>query len=97
MKIGILGAAIATLISWFIIAVVRIIDMKRFFEFNIDYKLLLFYTILNVLQILIIYHFDNYLGVAMSIIITCIFIFYERKLILDCYKIGINKVKGILK
>lgn len=96
-KIGILGAAIATLISWFIIAVVRIIDMKRFFEFNIDYKLLLFYTILNVLQILIIYHFDNYLGVAMSIIITCIFIFYERKLILDCYKIGINKVKGILK
>lgn len=96
-RIGILGAAIATYISWTIIAIVRILDIRKFFRFNIDYKRIAIYIILLCVQSLNVLILNNLLGILISILIFCYFILSERKLIILLLKMIVSKLKKVVK
>ena len=93
-KIGIMGAAIATYVSWTIIAVVRLIDIRKFFKFYINYKQLIIYAILLNIQVLVITIFNNYLSTIVSILITILFIVLERKIIIEMCEVIFNKLRN---
>lgn len=92
-KIGVLGAAIATYISWTIIAFIRMIDIKRIFYFKVNYSRLIFYYILNILEIIAITFFNDIFGYIIAMIITIIMIYSERNLLINIIR---NVTKKIL-
>lgn len=94
--IGIMGAAIATYISWLVIAFVRMIDVKKFFNFKMYSKRILLYNILIVIQSISIVILDNFVGNVISGCILLIFIWLEWDTIMDIIKIILKKIgKGI--
>lgn len=96
-KIGIMGAAVATYVSWTIIAVLRIFDIRKFFKFDIDYKQIFIYIILLCIQVLAVTSFDNILGQLISIFISLVFVFMERELITLMFELILNKLKKVNK
>lgn len=92
-RIGIMGAAIATYVSWLVIALIRIIDSKKFFNFEINMKKLIIYNILIIMQTIGIVVLNNWAGQIIAIAILMIFISAERETIFAI----INTVKNKLK
>ncbi len=92
-RIGIMGAAISTYVSWLIIALIRIIDSKKFFDFEINMKELIIYNILIIMQTIGIVALNNWAGQIIAIAIFMIFISAERETISAI----INTVKNKLK
>jgi O-antigen/teichoic acid export membrane protein len=79
-QIGIMGAAIATYISWGIIAYIRLFDIRKFFPFQIDYKGIVIYTLLTLFQCIFI-TYDSVLGIPVSVLTIVILSVRERGMI----------------
>ena len=76
-RMGIMGAAIATFISWGIIAVYRLVDMRRFFAFPIHYFSLALYAVLLLIQCIAVTYF-GWISIVISIITLGIISYRER-------------------
>jgi len=81
-KFGIVGAAIATLISWIIIYILKIVFLKRFINMNTNNRFCFICTFLVLLEIISLYYFSTLISFIINILISFIIIFYCRKFIL---------------
>lgn len=79
-RIGIMGAAIATYVSWAVIAITRICDIRKFFVFHIEYNNLLLYSVLTLLQCVSMVYW-GYLGYIISAVTIMVIVFKERKML----------------
>lgn len=91
-KIGIMGAAVATYVSWLIIAIARIIDSKKFFDFKIDIKKLIIYNILTIIQAICIVVLNNWIGEIIAVAIFMIIAIKEREIFTEIIKIIKSKL-----
>lgn len=96
-KNGIIGAAIATYISWTIIAVIRLIDISYFFEFKVEYKRLCIYFSLSLLQIIILLTQNFFISTINSIIILIIIIIMERKMLINILRKIFDTIRKVKK
>jgi len=76
-RMGIMGAAIATFISWGIIAVYRLVDMRRFFIFPINYYSIVLYSVLLMVQCVAVTYFGA-VGIAASVVTLSVILYRER-------------------
>lgn len=89
---GIMGASIATFISWLVIAFVRLIDIRKIFDFYINYKNILLYSLLVIFQCIAILFFEKW-SYIVSLIVIIIILIKEKEMLLNF----INIVKGKFK
>ncbi|MEG0618610.1 MAG: oligosaccharide flippase family protein [Bacilli bacterium] len=91
--IGLNGAGLATMLSFFVIWLLRIKDSKNLITINIDMRKLLMMTLILFLQIVVLYlNLSLFLEVIVNFILCVSFIFVGRKyFILILKKIGVNK------
>ena len=78
--IGIMGATVATYISWAVIAFIRLNDIKKFFPFKINHRNIILYTLLTLLQCVCVMFLDGW-GYIISFITILILLIMERKMI----------------
>lgn len=78
--IGVMGAAIATYISWTVIAITRILNIRSFFPFYINFDNIVIYSVLTLVQCISMVY-CGYLGYIFSFISISVLIFREKKLI----------------
>ena len=84
--LGIEGAALSTLISYFVVWIVRVIQTKKYFYIKInkkDFSVLLFFNIV----FCFLYYIDNFiLSMIMTIVGTIIFVFYNKIIVRKLFK-----------
>lgn len=88
-KMGIMGAAIATYMSWLIVAMVRLYDINKNLKFYINYQKVAIYIGITLLQCIIIIY-NNILGIIFSCFVISIMVICERELL----KNVINQIRG---
>ncbi len=89
-KYGIMGASVATLISWFLITVVRIISVKRIIDIKIEWFKLSILTMIIFIELINVIIINNNFSFLINIILVLGIIFIERKAL-------IMFVEGIIK
>lgn len=92
-KIGVLGAAIATLVSYFIVWLVRIIDTRKILKLEIDIRKEVFVYIILLLQILI-WTFQIPYSYLFEVLLVGIVFFIEKSEWLPILKVTVKKVNG---
>lgn len=94
-KIGAIGAAIATAISYCVVFTIRLLTLKKYIKLDINLKKDIVVYVLLVIQTIICYYIvDNYVLLYLIQIIIFIFIcMLYRKLIMELY----NKIKCKIK
>lgn len=85
-KYGIMGASIATLQSWILITVVRLISIKKIIDLKIEWKKLIILTIIVCIQLLSVNMLDDYVSIFINIILALAIIFIERKILITFLK-----------
>jgi len=92
-RIGIIGAAISTCISYFSVFMYRVFDTKKYVKINV-------FSIKNIIEILLLFissivvYFDNYIFHTIIIILILIVLgILERKTLKDIFKNVIKKFK----
>lgn len=90
---GPMGAAIATMISYFIICVIRVIHSKKLMKLAIDWKKLAPTLILVIVQILII-SIDSWIAFVLCGTIMLVVILLNRELFLNFIKVAVNKIRN---
>ena len=83
-KIGIMGATIATLISWFIITILKLKLMYKFININIQFMDLVFSVLLIIIEILILNLNGYIITYVINTLITIIIIILNKRVILKC-------------
>ena len=77
--IGLYAASIATLVSYFVISIYRLHDIKkRYFEIKIEKKFILF-TIIALIPILFAYYSENTIFYVIGLLIAVIYAFIVNK------------------
>ena len=92
-KFGMIGAAIASVLSYVIITIVRIINTRKFIILNINWSKLLFNLILLFIQA-IIWMVDFKIGQVFNIIILIALMIINIKEINELSKKVLSKLKG---
>ena len=96
-KIGIMGAAVSTFISWGIVAMLRMLDVKSFFDFNMNINKIIIYTILIIFESFIMVYINNLFSNFVCFIICCIFIILEKENVVYFINLMMNKIGGEIK
>lgn len=79
--LGIEGAAVSTLISYFVVWIIRIIQTKKYFCIKINKKDFYILLFLNIV-FCFLYYIDNFiLSIIMMLVGTIIFIFYNKAIV----------------
>ncbi len=84
-KMGVIGAAIATLISWFVITTIRLFGAPAISGIKVDYKSLYLYIVLALAQCVAFITFDN-AGYIVSVLAMVILLFREKILLKRAYR-----------
>lgn len=95
--IGIFGAALATLISWFMIAILRIISIKKIISFNIDIKKMTISTIIITIEIIIISALSSIIASLINLLLVFCLLYNERVIMIKIFTIMKEKKKKITK
>ena len=95
--IGIMGAALATLISWGGIAFLRICSIKKIVLFNINMKKFIISTILVIIEIILINLLSFVPSFILNMIIVFILLYIEKNTLFRIFKIFKSKKKEIVK
>ena len=91
---GIMGASIATLISWIIISIFRFVNLKKFIILEIDYRNINLCTILILIEIIAI-EYSNGFAFLIGILALVGIIFLCREILITIGEIVLKKIKGI--
>lgn len=94
---GIMGAAIATLVSWFFIAMLRIISIKKIVAFEVDIKKLVILIICIAMEIVSINLLTSVLAFFINLFIVLIMFYIEKELLMEIIKIMKKKKKILTK
>lgn len=92
-KIGVMGAVIATYISWLIGSIIRIIDTRKIMRLNINYKLLLSMTVLSLFQCICVISQDYKSGLFISSLVIIGMLFIARKVLLSIVQPLVKRIR----
>lgn len=81
--LGIQGAVFATYFSWGLVVLLRIVEVRKFFNFYVDYRRFCFYIVINLIESLAIMYGNMIITVTVSFVAVCIMCYMERKLALS--------------
>lgn len=91
-KIGLFAASISTLIAYFLMAVYRYCDLKKYVNIKIDYRYILLLSIIYLI-IITIYYIHNFILCIFGLLIIITFsLCFNYELLKDSYLIIINKL-----
>lgn len=76
--IGIWGAIIGTLVSYYVLALVRIVDIKRYIDLYIEWKTIISNTIIVLVQAIFVSVLSPIMGIALSMICLALYLFINR-------------------
>lgn len=93
-KVGVVGAAIATLVSYFFVWLVRLMDTRKIIKLDTDMKKDVFLYLILMLQILV-WQFDISGAMVLEVALMCVVLFLERKDLIIMLKFGWAKVKRV--
>ena len=96
-RLGILGAAVATYVSWTLIVILRLFDIKHFFGFYIDYAKLLIFGLLNICQAIVLIFATPLVSTIISCIVVVTIILIERNMVITMLNIILKKIRGCVK
>ena len=91
---GIFGASIATLISWIIVTILRILKMKNLIKISFSYINFYVSSLLIVIEMLLITFYNNFIGYIITTILYIIIILINRKILVIIIKNLMNKIKS---
>ena len=92
-KIGIMGASVATVISWFIIVLLKIIYLNKFIKLKVQFYPYIISTILIIFEILILLFLNNTILIyLLNVIITIVVILLNNKIIKKIFVFLKNKL-----
>lgn len=94
---GIQGAVFATYISWGVVALLRIIEVRKFFDFYVDYRRFCVYIIINLIESIAIMYGNMIITVSVSLVAVSIMCFMERKLALNLLEAVFRIPQKLLK
>lgn len=95
-QIGALGAAIATLISYFSVWIYRVIDTRKIINITIDFKKSIICYLVIVMQIILIC-FNRIWSFPLALALFIIIVIIQRQFLLDIKKILFGSVKRLKK
>lgn len=84
-RIGIQGAAIGTMVAYMILAVVRMVDLRKYIEINYDLKKLIFVTFLTFGQAMIVVCSKESVFSSMLFVILYIVLFKKELFEMICF------------
>lgn len=93
-KLGIMGAAISTYISWTLIVILRLFDIKSFFGFYIDYAKLLIFALLNIFQVIVLVSCETLLSTIVSLLVVVAIVLLEKNMMITMINIIFEKIRG---
>lgn len=93
-SIGLYAAAISTVISYFVIMVYRHLDTKKYVKIKYDYTIIIKIVFLYCLAFILYYYNNKPLCIASFFIISILFIYDNKKLILNVVESRLSK-KGV--
>ncbi|MDD4689508.1 MAG: polysaccharide biosynthesis C-terminal domain-containing protein [Eubacteriales bacterium] len=76
--VGAMGAALATLISYMVICVIRIVDSRKIMKLTIDWKRVIIELLLVIVEVVII-AFDSWISIAICLSLWLLNTFINRK------------------
>lgn len=95
--IGILGASLATAISWIMIAIIRIYSIKKIIPFEINLKKLFFSIIIIVTETIVISYLPSIAALIINVILVCFILYNEKSIIGKIINLLSEKKKLIVK
>lgn len=79
--IGVHGATTATFVSWFVIFIVRIWDIRNFFPFQIEMNRIALYTVIVLVQCVTFAKYSYFVSMMVSVVGVFIIGFLERNIV----------------
>ena len=80
-RLGVMGAVIGTVVSYFVVSIIRLIDIKRYMEFNFDNKKLALNIIIILMHSIIVSM--DVLIIPISIITLFIYIYVNKTQLIE--------------
>ena len=93
IAVGLWGAIIGTLVSYMILAYIRLIDIKRFVALDVKWRKIVFNSILVIVQAIIISFSSMQVGIIASILAVIFFVWVNRSEITRIQYIAMKKGK----
>lgn len=91
-RIGIMGASIATVISWFVIMLLKFIYLRTFMKLDVNYFSYIISIILIVFEILVLFIQNNMIKFMINSVITFMVILINYKIIFKFVNLLKNKI-----
>lgn len=88
------GAVIATYLSWILVFILRIFDMKKICNFKDKDRRELLFCILNLIQCIIVTNFPIRIAIILSCMILGLILFCYKSYMLSIWIFICNKIKG---
>ena len=95
--IGLFAASISTLVSYFVLMIYRIIDVKKYIKLNYDYKFISEMILFGIILLFTYYIKNLMLTIAVIILCMCMFLKYNKENIQSIFmsiKVFLNKKGG---
>lgn len=95
--IGLFAASISTLVSYFVLMIYRIIDVKKYIKLNYDYKFISKMILFGIILLFTYYIKNLMLTIAVIILCMCMFLKYNKENIQSIFmsiKVFLNKKGG---
>ena len=96
-KYDIVGAAIATLISWIIMCILRIKYLKKFINVDCYNRTILILTFLILIEIVNLFLFETIIGIIINLIVLIFISYFCRDTIISTINILSSKIKRCKK
>ena len=97
IQFEVMGAVIATYTSWMLVSVIRIIDVKRYFPFDINMLEFCILSLINFAQCVLVLMLPTLPGVIVSLLLQLVALWSQRELVLLMIRSSKNKVLSKLK
>ncbi len=95
-KLGIMGASIATVISWLVIAFIRLIIIRNIVNINISYAKLSVQLFLIIMEILLIHMGNQIVAIIIPIIITASICIFNKNTIIQVATAVKNRIHSAI-
>lgn len=92
-KYGIMGASIATLLSWLFIMAIRLISIKKIIDLKINWKKIIFLTLIIIIELVIVNSVENNYSYIINFILLLAIMYMEKKYIINILNSTIKKYK----
>lgn len=95
--LGIMGAAIATFVSWFVVFFARVFDIRKFFKFRVDNIRIVIYSVIILIQCIGVMFTPYGISLVISLLAVGTIAACEKNMLIDAIGTVMNEVKKVFK